>query len=202
MASDYQRDREYADRFILKMSAYLGMCFFKEAPAKEDMEHNTDLVVLNMGALRIACRLRKFGMLARYGDEFTIRASRPSGIKTELDKVMAGWGDYFFYGFANEHDTDIAKWTVIDLTAFRSWCHGYIVAHSGEFPGEFKNNADGSSGFRAFCFADLPADVVFRSSVDFLTQEEIEVEVAERRKRETEKRAWMDELNQSWKKSS
>ena len=60
---------------------------------KEDAERNTDLIVLKLDAVRIACRVRNHEYITRYGDEFTIRAERPSGVKTELAKIIDGWGD-------------------------------------------------------------------------------------------------------------
>lgn len=96
--------------------------------------------------------------LGQYPDEFTIRASRPSGAKTELPKILEGWGDYIFYGFATEDVTELAAWTLGSLNVFRLWHHRELWA--GRRPGVGKANGDGSSEFRAYSLADLPAEFV------------------------------------------
>ena len=59
--------------------------------------------------------------MKQYGSEFTIRAGRPSGAKTELTKIIEGWGDYFFYGFADPTEIYLAQWLIGSLNAFRLW---------------------------------------------------------------------------------
>jgi hypothetical protein len=47
-----------------------------------------------------------------------IRLSRPNGTKTEFEKILDGWGDWFFYGHSIS-DYEIRRWMVVDLHAFR-----------------------------------------------------------------------------------
>jgi len=160
----WQDDKRWSDRFLPEIKRILGEHLIGEAATEEDQERNTDLIVLRMEPLRIACRVRRHEYLERYGDEFTIRENRPSGQKTELAKIIEGWGDYLFYGIASPGDQHLAKWTLIDLKVFRLWFARHIARHAGEMPGKQLANGDGSSLFRAFRFADGPDNLVFRQS--------------------------------------
>ena len=105
----WQLDKRWADRFLPEIKRILGEHLIGEPPEEEDQEHNTDLMVLKMDAVRVACRVRRNQYIDRYGDEFTIRAGRPNGSKTELTKIVEGWGDYFFYGFSDENETALSR---------------------------------------------------------------------------------------------
>lgn len=161
---DWERDKEWSDRFLTEIKSILGVHLIGEPPAEEDAERNTDLMVLRMDAVRIGCRIRKNNYLGRYGDEFTIRAGRPSGAKTELTKIIEGWGDYFFYGFSDPSEGCLARWTLADMRVFR---RGYarMLAKSGArvMPGIAKSNTDGSS-FAAFRWSDFPPEFIVASS--------------------------------------
>jgi len=110
-----------------------------------------------MEAVRIGVRIRQQEYLDKYGDEFTIRSGRPSGRKTELTKIVEGWGDYFFYGFGNYETRELVRWTIGNLNVFRLYFNRYLASHNkGEYPGKAKNNTDGSSSFMAFNINDMP----------------------------------------------
>jgi len=160
MAKNWETDKGWSDKFLPEIKQILGLYLIGEPPVEEDRYRNTDLMVLKMDAVRIGCRVRRsvtergYQTLKRHNDEFTIRAGRPSGAKTELAKVVEGWGDYFFYGFASA-DT-LCHWTLCNLNEFRGWFTRYIATHKGEVPGIGKVNKDGSSDFKAFKFSALP----------------------------------------------
>jgi hypothetical protein len=135
-----------------------------EAPMQEDMHRNTDLIVLKLDPIRVACRLRRHRYITKYSNEFTIRAGRPSGVQTEIQKVLSGWGDYMFYGFASGDETALAAWILGDLSVFRLWHHRQLAM--GRKPWSEKPNPDGSSTFYAYRLVDLPSDfTVARSGV-------------------------------------
>lgn len=158
MRPSVERDFDWQRHLIPEIKRVLANYLIVEADAKEDMEHNTDLIVLRLDTIRVACRLRRSEYLAKYGDEFTIRTSRPSGADTELTKMLGGWGDYIFYGFASPTGDTIAAWMLGDLKVFRLWHHRELWA--GRRPGIEKPNRDGSSEFRAYNINQLPADFV------------------------------------------
>ena len=137
-------------------------------------------MVLKMDPVRIGCRVRRpvsadgYECFKLHSDEFTIRAGRPSGVKTELTKVIEGWGDYFFYAFADYDHKYLMKWSLCNLKVFRVWFNRQIIANKGKLPGDKIPNRDGSSFFMAYVFSDLPDDFVIANNCE----EEIKAEVA------------------------
>jgi hypothetical protein len=162
--TDWQENKKWSDQFIPEIKSILGYYLIGPAPEDEDREHNTDLIVLSMRPVRIACRVRRFKYWRSYRDEFTIRCSLPNGYKTELTKIIEGFGDYLFYGFADEDEFTLHAWALAQLNTFRLW-HSRQLARSGamDFPGIQKPNHDGSSEFRAFKWLDFPGDFVIAS---------------------------------------
>lgn len=159
MRADVARSKSWTDPLLPRVKQIIANYLITEAPFAEDARHNTDLIVLTLEAKRIAVRLRHAQYLGRYGDQFTLRASRPSGIETELSKVISGWGDYLFYGF--EHPDDpfgLAAWLLGDLNVFRLW-HSRELAQRRQ-PWMAQQNGDGSSGFHAYRITDLPPEFV------------------------------------------
>lgn len=146
----WEADKRWSDIFLPEIKRIIGETFIVEPPKEEDEERNTDLIVLKFDSIRIACRIRKNEYYKRYPDDFTIRAGRPSGTKTELTKIIEGWGDYLFYGFSDEYEKTLSGWKIIDLNAFRLFFNRYIARHKGEIPGHKKHNTDGSSYFLTF----------------------------------------------------
>ena len=165
---NWKEDKRWSDRFLPEIKRILGEYLISEPPLEEDAEHNTDLMVLKLDSVRIGCRIRKFDYLERYGDEFTIRAGRPSGIKTELTKIIEGWGDYFFYGFSDEKEERLSQWILGDLKYFRYYLFRYLAKNNGQLPGIHKDNFDGSSCFRSFKYRDIP-DFIISSNVQIRT---------------------------------
>lgn len=157
---DWESDKRWSDIFIPEIKSILGLYLINEAPIEEDAKRNTDLMELSLDGVRIGCRIRRFNAYGKYGDEFTIRRSRPSGQKTEFEKIVKeGWGDYFFYGFSNEEEKNLLAWTLARLDIFRAYILKYWKSHR-KFPGIQKNNVDNSSAFIGFKWTDFPDDMV------------------------------------------
>lgn len=166
MRPSVERDFTWQSQFVPPMKRIVGEYLIGEAPADEDRDHNTDLIVLRLEAIRVACRVRQHKYLERYGDEFTVRTARPSGSDTELSKLLAGWGDYVLYGFATEDSEGLAAWVLGDLSVFRLWHHRRLAV-DGQAPGVTQNNGDGSSTFRAYRIDELPDDFVVARKTAF-----------------------------------
>jgi len=158
----WKTDKRWSDRFLPAIKRILGEHLIAEPPMEEDAEHNTDLIVLRLDAVRIACRVRQYKYLSGYGDEFTIRTSRPSGIKTELTKIVEGWGDYLFYGFSNPEETALQQWFLGDLKALRLY-YNRALYKGRPHPWFLKDNLDGSSAFTVFKRDDIPGFIVAQS---------------------------------------
>lgn len=153
MSAKFERDFDRQQRLLPEVRQLLAQRLVFQSPFEEDAKHNTDFIVLASDDLRVSCRLRGYEYLRSYGDEFTIRSRRRSGVETELDKIVAGWGDYMFYGFADLGWDHLAAWTLCDLGAFREWY--------GEQPPRLERwNADGGSSFMVFRWDELPRQCV------------------------------------------
>jgi hypothetical protein len=157
--SGWEQDKAAAGRYIPHMIQILAPYVLGEASIEDDQERNTDLITLKLEPKRIACRVRAHKYWLEYADEFTIRCSRPRGTKTELEKIVEGWGDLFLYGFSDSQAPTLFLWLLGDLAVFRRW---YVERQQQDrkAPGILKRNHDGSSDFRAFAIADLPAEFI------------------------------------------
>ena len=159
--NDWKQDKTAVDRLLPNIKYILGHYLIGAAPVEEDQQRNTDLIVLNMQPVRVACRIRGYEYFRKYPYEFTVRSSRPSGAKTELEKIVEGWGDYLFYGFASPDGDALAFWFLADLHVFRRWFSEAVAAlPAGVLPGSLHHNGDGSSSFRAFQLEELPREFV------------------------------------------
>lgn len=156
----WQDNKAWADGFMPEVKRILGEYLIGEAPHEEDRKHNTDLIVLHMAAIRIACRIRRHKYLERYADEFTIRQGVATGAKTELTKIIEGWGDYMFYGFADKQEQALAAWSLIDLKPFRLWLNRELCRKHGALPGVVRTNIDGMTSLRAFRLCELPPEAI------------------------------------------
>lgn len=159
MRADVARSKSWTDALLPRVKQVIANYLITEAPFEEDARHGTDLIVLTLEAKRIAVRLRRAQYAARYGDQFTIRSSRPSGNETELSKIVSGWGDYLFYGFEHADDPlSLSRWLLGDLKVFRLW-HSMQLGMRRR-PWMPQANGDGSSEFHAYRVADLPPDFI------------------------------------------
>lgn len=157
----WKNDKKWSDQFIPEIKGILGQILISEAPLTEDREHNTDLMVFKMDSVRIGCRIRRKQYM-NYVGQFTIRCSRPSGQKTEMAKILEGWGDIFFYGFEGD-DGELGAYGVGDLSVFRLHIVTTLAKmQAGQFPGEKRENKDDSSAFRAYNWKDMPPGFVLR----------------------------------------
>jgi len=155
--TNWTQDKRWSDQFLTEIKRILGEYLIDEPPIEEDMEHNTDLIVLRMDSVRVGCRVRRYEYFLKYQNEFTLRSNRPHGSKTELTKIIEGWGDYFFYGFSDDVGKQLIAWHLFDLKIFRLWFNRELLKrNAGQVPGIEVQNHDGSSSFRVFKIQDLP----------------------------------------------
>lgn len=151
--AELETDFAWGERYLDDIRRHL----MPTAPLPVDRREATDLMVLELAAGgRVACRMRRPRALAEYPHDVTIRLSRPSGSKTELEKILEGFGDWYFYGFAHPSRDVVAAYRVLDLEAFRA------AYRSGRVRYRDKRNGDGSSDFRAFDTRGFPPGVVVK----------------------------------------
>jgi len=138
----YAIDREWSDVMIPQIKRIVGPYLLEEASFENDAKQATDLMILNARDKRIAARVRRNGYADQYPYEFTIRSNRDSGSKTELEKIINGFGDWMFYGHAN-NENKICRWWLIDLCAFRAG----LIRDLATIKKEKKSNGDGTHFF-------------------------------------------------------
>lgn len=153
--------KQWSDQFILEVKSLLGMYLISTAALEDDRERATDLIVLSLGAMRIAVRIRDFDKYYKsYGNQFTIRSRGRGGAKTELQKIVDDeWGDYFFYGFADDEIGLIKCWTICRLDVFRN-CY-----HPRTLPGIERENAGYDTCFKAFYWKWFPPEFVIAQEI-------------------------------------
>jgi hypothetical protein len=142
--SGYTCDRAWSDHFIDPIRRIVGPHLLVPSSFEVDTKEAADLVVLRgRGDLTVAARVRRHGYAERFPNDFTIRSDRATGTRTELAKVLDGFGSVLFYGHqASPDDYAIGRWLLIDLDAFRQ-------RYADGWTGRTLGNGDGT-WFRAF----------------------------------------------------
>lgn len=118
---NYDNDRKWSDQYIPLIRQTVGPYLLVPATEEIDRTQAADLIILTGRDLTIACRVRRPGYVERWGWEFTMRSQRNNGVKTELSKIVDGWGDWMFYAFAsNTPHPAFDRWFLIDLKSWRA----------------------------------------------------------------------------------
>jgi hypothetical protein len=153
----YDSNRAWSDRFLPHVKEIIGPHLLEVTPDHIDQQQAADLMVLTARDLRIAVRVRRPGYAEKYPYQFTIRAKLDSGAKTELSKIVDGWGDWMLYGHSDLCQRRLSAWFLIDLHAFRA---GLIRQATNKFKIESgdKPNGDGThfKWFDVRSFPDWP----------------------------------------------
>jgi hypothetical protein len=162
---NYADDRDWSDKYIPAIRDIVGPRLLVPSPFERDVNEATDLMVFRARDMRIAARIRRHAA-DRYPYQFTIRSARVSGVKTELAKIIEGWGDWLFYGHASiEDDGAISDWLLIDLDKLRR----VFANHSNTVKPPFLggcgrvNNFGGRTSFLWFDVRRLPENVLIDS---------------------------------------
>lgn len=134
----YKQDRQWSDLLIPQIKQIVGPYLLEETSFEVDTKQAADLIVLSAKTLTVACRVRRSGYL-RYANQFTIRAKRDNGTDTELYKITNGWGDWMFYGHADDNN-EIIRWALIDLNHFRA----HMIRDRGSIKKGMVANGDGT----------------------------------------------------------
>ena len=159
MAGDWKANKSWSDKFIPHIKELIASELLRHqisiAGIVDDSEKATDLIVMRAADIRIACRVRREAYQNKYSDEFTIRSRLTSGAKTELAKIMEGFGDYFVYGFSGKDVGRIYHWTIANLAIFRK-CNLQPIR---ELP-----NTDGRTWLAVYEWSQFPSNFVVSSS--------------------------------------
>ena len=88
---------------------------FRPSTSAEDSNLSFDLV-FNLN-FTISVRIRKFRYI-NYND-MTIRSKSKNNRKTEIDKIMEGKAQVYFYAYMNQKEDDLIKVRIADVDAIR-----------------------------------------------------------------------------------
>ena len=162
----YSKRREWSDRFIPAIKRIVGPHLLEPSSFKVDTQQAADLVVLTGRNLTIGARVRNPGFAERYPWQFTLRAELASGARTEIQKIIDRWGDWFLYSHAiSDTPPEIGRWMIVDLHSFRSSYARRIIA-----PGMsgMAKNTDGTrfAWFDVRGFAQSRDPILIASSFD------------------------------------
>lgn len=157
----YADDRVWSDRFINELRRIVGPYLLVPSSFEVDTQQAADLVVFRGRDVTVACRVRRHGYADQYPYDFTIRSNRATGARTELEKIIDGWGDWFLYGHATADGHGLARWMLLDLSAFRA----ALIRAPESVRMQKKDNGDGTK-FRAIDVRSLPKSVLVASSHD------------------------------------
>lgn len=148
LRQDVARDWRWSDRYLAQVDAIISlhahlMYRVEQADPQADMQQATDMLLTFEGTRSIAVRLRR--AYYRFRD-MTIRTVRVSGAMTELEKINAGHGDYYLYGWTQ--GDMIAEWMLVDLHRLRA---------SGLLRQQWRviHNRDAATGFIAISYKTL-----------------------------------------------
>lgn len=115
----YETDIVLEQQFARTIKQILGLCFIGQSKYL-DQKEATDFAVFQIDPIKVAVRLRRYNqyLIGNRKDEFTIRWSRPSGVKTEIHKIHDGLVDYILYGFVGPQNKKIIRYFIGDLRVF------------------------------------------------------------------------------------
>ncbi len=156
--TEWEADKSWADGYMDDVRAVLGKVFFATAPLALDMEQATDLVLATgPDDLRVGVRCRRSGSDVT---TYTIRYGRPSGARTEFDKILQAAAEgrrnfFLFYGVVGTVQPFDA-WTVINLHEWAAYIANHL-AGGGDLP--YRTNPDGTS-YIELPIRDLPAKAI------------------------------------------
>ena len=164
---NFRSDFAWQERFYDTVRYIVGPLLLEPAGLERDMAEATDFMVLKARDMRIGCRIRRAASAGgksfsdRYPWEFTLRSHRDSGAKTELAKILEGWGDWLFYGHAAHNDLpSLARWFVLDLHEFRL-LHDWPLIKCVK-----QKNKDGTH-FHAYDILSFGPEILVACSLDY-----------------------------------
>ncbi|MDP8208220.1 MAG: hypothetical protein P9L92_16255 [Candidatus Electryonea clarkiae] len=162
--NSYEKSKKWSDQFIPLIKQIIGPMLLHVSSFEVDTTQAADLVLIkpkDMGRdFGIACRIRRPNYI-KYWPQFTIRSRSKYGGKTEIHKLIEGWGDWLFYGYSGNSNNNIFldHWLLIDLSVWRD----FVKAGKIFTPDIY--NYDGTA-FRAYDVNDFPENsgILIKSS--------------------------------------
>jgi hypothetical protein len=120
--------------------------FFKvfESTYEQDTKDSFD-VIFN-SSFTVSVRIRKYKYIGF--KDLTIRSKSKKNNKTEIDKIMEGKAQVYFYAYMNQEENKLIKIRIVDVEAIRNL---FTLKKYSEH-----KNTDGTE-FYSYLFSDLEA---------------------------------------------
>lgn len=116
----------------------------RESSGDEDTKLSFDLV-FDLG-FTVSVRIRKYCYI-KYND-LTIRSKTKNGGRTEIDKIMEGKAQVYFYAYMNKEETEFSKVRILDVDSIRT------LTTKGDYS---SNKNDDGTEFYTYLFSDIAA---------------------------------------------
>jgi hypothetical protein len=129
MGSQYYSEerRRDSDIYLPEIKRLLVLHMLKVTPDWIDVRYAADLMLLSTKHMMIAARVRnpKKHYAEKYPYDFTFRVAYETGQKTELNKILEGMADVFFYGHGHPlKPGEFCRWWLLNLDVFRANVRG------------------------------------------------------------------------------
>lgn len=109
-----------AIRKILKQMPAEYFMDFAAAPAQQDMEEATDLILfVEGGTMAVRVRRHKYWTKNNDDPEWSVRFRSRQNKKTEIDKLREGLADWYFFAYSQDDKSELAAWWLVDLSQVR-----------------------------------------------------------------------------------
>ena len=119
MSRTFQEDFRWQQRFIPQIKQIIGMYSVEIASFKQDTKYATDFLIAETKVFKYACRIRTEPYLKNFNCDFTIRFDRPSGQRTEFEKILSdGFPERMIYAVGADNG-DILAYKIVSLNIFR-----------------------------------------------------------------------------------
>jgi len=145
-------NKQWADGYLPQIQRVIRevapqLITIRVSTRSEDVHQASDYVVVTEQG-SIGCRVRRPHTWERYGD-VTFRSKVRGTRKTEIDKILEGWGRWYLYAWALDNtSTDLEAWVFLDLDQLRA--SGLLLKKMREI-----DNYDSSSKFKRINIPDL-----------------------------------------------
>lgn len=151
-SDDVRHDHCFAEPYGPDQIMHAVQLMMRDATEREDYYECTDTVLAGM---KIARRMRRIESTGRIRD-FTMRAFRRNGAKTEYEKVRSGQSTCTHYSYGWASNGQILELVLIDMAIFKE---RYLLNPAGE-----KNNEDGTTGFVFWPIDSIPEAIIGRET--------------------------------------
>lgn len=122
--NNFQFENKMRPNVIHLLQKHAGQIVsFEESTEEQDTKQATDFIIVAKKKT-IAARVRRNNCTYR---DLTIRTRSRYGYRTEIDKLLDGWGDLYFYGWEGK-DNKINDYILVDIQKMRE--SGFLASIS------------------------------------------------------------------------